>query len=242
MKQVHFLIAILSPYMAMTSLGEDTQKDTVAKVEAKTINLEDDLKQRIQALAEKEAELKRITTFLREQEAVKDVHETADNCHDSVEDATELLKNYNTGGETLGAQTEVIEAIYAYAKENSSPCEGEGECEGGKKKQSIKQLLQTYLGMNKPSPSEGKEGEGSPQSGNEQPGEGEDGEEGDSAQKQPGKGGKGNSYNASSKQYGDIEGKGEERRFVPKAGGLNNDDIPAEFQEIINAYNKTLNN
>ena len=105
-------------------------------------------------------------------------------------------------------------------------------------KQNLQHLLQQYLGINQQSQNEQSE-EQQPQEGSEQGDPSQSSEAQDPAGA-PGEGMDGSSNTSSSRQQGDIDFKGNQRRFVPKSTGSNPDNLPAEFSELIEAYNKTI--
>lgn len=154
-------------------------------------------------------------------------------CRHAMNDAVDLLEDYNTGGPTLAAQSEVIELIYQAAKARmSSPGSG-GQPNGGMKpgSQALMDMLRQLLGMDSDAQS-GQQGE---EEGNGE-GEGRDGRG-----TKPGKGADGKSNMASSQEKGvSNPDAAVESRSVPKSTGLSADDMPSEFRNALDAYNKTL--
>ena len=158
-------------------------------------------------------------------------------------DAVDLLENYNTGGPTLAAQSDVIELIYLAAKARMSmpgggaggklPKFGENGMKPGS--EALMNMLRQLLGMDSESQSmqQGEsEGEGT--------GEGQ-GEGQNNRGNKPGKGADGKSDMASSQERGvSNPDTAVESRSVPKSTGMSADDMPAEFRKALDAYNRTL--
>ena len=126
--------------------------------------------------------------------------------------ATNRLANGDTGGETMAAQTEIIEKIHAAAKERQ---EGGSQSEAGG---AMMEMMERMMGR-KP------EGQGDEK--------GKDGKAGENA----GEGNGGESDASGEANDGASGGKDEERR-VPKAAGGGNQEIPEEFRKLLDAYNR----
>ena len=124
----------------------------------------------------------------------------------------------------------MIELIYQAAKARmSSPGSG-GQPNGGMKpgSQALMDMLRQLLGMDSDA-----------QSG--QQGEEEGNGEGEGRGTKPGKGADGKSNMASSQEKGvSNPDAAAESRSVPKSTGLSADDMPSEFRNALDAYNKTL--
>jgi hypothetical protein len=129
-----------------------------------------------------------------------------------MDEATDRLAETDTGGETMAAQTEIIEKIHAAAKEKQS--QGGGGQSGGAMMDMMERMM-------------GKKPEG------EQPQKGQ----GDQASDKGGGGLTGESGTANEATGGAAGGKSEVRR-VPKAAGGANTGIPEEFQKAFDAYNR----
>lgn len=127
---------------------------------------------------------------------------------DIMDEATDRLAEPDTGGETIAAQTEIIELIHAAAKEKQS----QGS---GKSGSAMMDMMERMMGE-KP--------DGEPKPGNK-PGD------------QGGGGVTGDSDSANDTISGEGGGTGEIRR-VPKATGSANAEIPAEFRKAFDAYNR----
>jgi len=131
-----------------------------------------------------------------------------------MDEATDWLAEYDTGGRTLAAQTEVIEKIYEASKERQKQ-QGSGKS-GGAMMDMMEKMMQE---------GEGKEGE-KPKKGSKPSDKGGGGVTGDS-----------DAANDPSDAAGD--GKSEARR-VPKAAGTAGRALPEEFRNALDAYNRGL--
>ena len=126
-----------------------------------------------------------------------------------MDEATERLAEADTGGETIAAQTEIIELIHAAAKEKQS--QGGGGKSGGAMMDMMERMM-------------GKKPGGEPKPGN-QPGD------------QAGKGQTGESDTGNEASNGQDSGNSETRR-VPKAAGATSAALPEEFRKAFDAYNR----
>lgn len=133
---------------------------------------------------------------------------------DIMDEATDLLAEADTGGNTIAAQTEIIEKIHEAAKERQKKSGGSGS--GG----AMMDMMERMMGKD-PGDQKGK-GKGKGNSG-EQGGEGKGGDS-DSANDAELSAGKGN----------------REQRRVPKAAGTAGIAIPEEFRKAFDAYNRGL--
>jgi hypothetical protein len=129
-----------------------------------------------------------------------------------MDEATDLLAESDTGGDTIAAQTEIIEKIHAAAKEKQS--QGKG---GGKPGSAMMDMMERMMGK-KPGEGEGKEGKGK---GGDKGGTGQTGLS-DTANEATGGQGGGNS----------------QIRRVPKAAGAATLALPEEFRKAFDAYNR----
>lgn len=192
-------------------------------------------KDKSEKLAERQDNLQADTSDIILGETNPKVIDLLKRCRNAMNDAVDLLEEYETGGKTTAAQSEVIELIYQAAKEKNTGSGGEPKPGG----QAMMDMLRQLLGMD----SESSEGQSQP--GNQpggQPGNAAGEQEGENANgKKPGKGGNGKSDMASSQQTGvSNPDMAAEDRSVPKATGVSSDDMPAEFRKALEAYNKTL--
>jgi hypothetical protein len=127
-----------------------------------------------------------------------------------MDEATDMLSESNTGGDTIAAQTEIIEKIHAAAKEKQSQCKG-----GGKSGSAMMDMMERMMGK--------KTGEGK-----ESKGKGGD------------KGGKGQTglSDTANEATGGQGGGNSEIRRVPKAAGAATLALPEEFRKAFDAYNR----
>lgn len=132
---------------------------------------------------------------------------------DIMDEATDRLLGADTGGETIAAQTEIIEKIYQAAKQKQS--EGGGGQSGG----AMMDMLEKMMGKGSQGEGQEKEGKGEGQSGGK-------GQEGESDT--------GNGAN------GGVAGGKVEPRSVPKAAGSAGTTMPEEFRKALDAYNRGL--
>jgi len=130
-----------------------------------------------------------------------------------MDEATDWLAEYDTGGRTIAAQTDVVEKIYEATKERKKQ-QGGGQASGAMMDMMEKMMEE----------GEGKQGE--PKKGNKPSDTGGGGVEGDSDAANEATGGAG-------------DGKSEIRR-VPKAGGTAGAPLPEEFRKALDAYNRGL--
>jgi len=136
-----------------------------------------------------------------------------DQVKDIMNESTDRLAKADTGGETIAAQTEIIEKIHAAAKEKQS--QGQGSKPGS----AMMDMMERMMGKK---PGDGKS-----------PGKGKGGKPSD----QGGGGMTGDSDTANDANGGQAGGKSEARR-VPKAAGTATLEIPEEFKKAFDAYNR----
>jgi hypothetical protein len=140
------------------------------------------------------------------------VIELLDEVQSIMHEATERLAKADTGGVTLAAQTEIIEKIHAAAKEKQS--QGGGSKSGGAMMDMLERMM-------------GKQPDG------EKNGQGKDGQASDQ-----GGGGQSGSSNTGNEAGGGPGGGKSEARRVPKAAGNAALEIPEEFRQALDAYNR----
>ncbi|BCX49732.1 hypothetical protein HAHE_36400 [Haloferula helveola] len=130
---------------------------------------------------------------------------------DAMDDASELLYEHDTGGETIAAETDVIEKIYEAAKERQKQCSGGNPSSpGGAMMEMMERMMGKQPGGQKPGDKPGDQG---------------------------GEGMTGDSDAANEGIAGSAEGKVEERR-VPKGAGTAGKGLPGEFRDALKAYNR----
>lgn len=164
-------------------------------------------------VADKQDELSADVQQLTIEQTVPQVIELLNDVEKIMDEATDRLAGQDTGGDTIAAQTEIIEKIHAAAKEKKKQSGG-----GGDSGSAMMDMMERMMG---------KKPEG------EQPGEGKDGKPGDKG----GKGMNGLSDTANDPTGGDAGGKSEARR-VPKAAGTAGHALPEEFRKALDAYNR----
>lgn len=128
------------------------------------------------------------------------------------------LEKEDVGGETIAAQTEIIELIFEAAKEKQKQGKGEGQ---GKPGSAMLDMMQRMMGQ-KPGG---------------QPGEGEGKKPGKGSGNKGGEGQTGDSDLGNEASGGPNEGKSSERT-IPKTAGKAGAGLPPEFQKALDAYNK----
>jgi hypothetical protein len=131
-----------------------------------------------------------------------------------MDETTDFLASAETGGETIAAQTEIIEKIHEAAKQKQNQ---EGS---GKAGSAMMDMMERMMGKKK-----------------DEQGKGE--KEGKEPGKKSGEGQSGDSNAANSESSGSADGKFEQRK-VPKAAGSAGKNLPQEFQDAMDAYNRGL--
>jgi hypothetical protein len=165
-------------------------------------------------VADEQDELSADVQQLVVEQTIPKVIELLTEVEDIMDEATENLAEADTGGETLAAQTEIIEKILDAARQKQS--QGGGSKSGG----AMMDMMERMAGK--------KPGEGEPKKG--------DGK-GDKPGDEGGKGMTGDSDTANEAVDGQSSGKTAARR-VPKAAGSANAEIPEEFKKAFDAYNR----
>lgn len=165
-------------------------------------------------LADEQDELSADVQQLVIEQTVPAVIELLGEVEEIMDEATDRLAETDTGGETIAAQTEVIEKIYAAAKERQSA--GSGGQAGG----AMMDMMEHMMGK------KGKQGAGEGEG--EQPGD------------QGGEGMTGESDAANEAAEGDVDGGKVEVRSVPKASGNIPLEVPEEFRKAFDAYNRGM--
>lgn len=101
-------------------------------------------------LAGQQDELQADTSDLILGETNENVVDLLKKCRHAMNDAVDLLEVYNTGGQTLAAQSDVIELIYQAAKAKMTGAGGQPKPGG----QALMDMLRQLLGMDNDSQSE----------------------------------------------------------------------------------------
>jgi hypothetical protein len=167
-------------------------------------------------VADEQDELSADVQQLVVEQTIPKVIELLTEVEDIMDEATENLAEADTGGETLAAQTEIIEKILDAARQKQS--QGSGSKSGG----AMMDMMERMAGK-KPGEGELKKGKG----------EGK----GDKPGETSGQGMTGDSDAANEAVDGQSGGKTAARR-VPKAAGSANPEIPEEFKKAFDAYNR----
>lgn len=204
----HWIITGLSLIATAALTAEDRPKaDTPEKH-----------KEASEKVAEDQDELSADVQQLVIEQTVPKVIELFNEAEKIMDEATDRLDEADTGGETIAAQTEVIEKIHEAAKERQKQSKnGQGKSGGA-----MMDMMDRMVEGEKEGDKEGKaKGKGKGKKPGQEGGEGQTGES-DTANEgiDPGAGGK------------------SEIRRVPKAGGAATLEIPAEFRKAFDAYNR----
>lgn len=163
-------------------------------------------------LAEDQDELSADVQQLVLEQTMPKVIELLEEVEEIMDETTDRLDQTDTGGETIAAQTEIIEKIHAAAKQRQSQG-GSGQSGGA-----MMDMMERMMGKKPGGDGKGK-GKG------DQPGE------------QAGEGSTGLSDTGNEAVAGDAGGKSEARR-IPKAAGSAGLEIPEEFRKAFDAYNR----
>ena len=142
------------------------------------------------------------------------VIELLEGVEQAMDEASGLLLEFDTGGITIAAETDVIEKIFEAAKERQRQ-QGQQQGEG---QGAMLDMMERMMGK---------------EPGGEQPGQ----QPGQQGGEQGGEGQTGDSDSANSASNGASTGKEEERR-VPKSSGKAGQSLPREFQDALDAYNR----
>lgn len=161
-------------------------------------------------LADEQDELSADVQQLVIEQTVEDVIKLLSEVETIMDEATDKLAERNTGGDTIAAQTEIIEKIHQAAKARQQ--QGGGSGAGS----AMMDMMERMMGK-----------QDSEKGGKKEPGE------------QAGLGSKGESDEANEKVDGNGGGDSVERR-IPKAAGSAGKSLPIEFQAALDAYNRGL--
>lgn len=187
----------------ISSAAEETRGQALAKHKegsAKVADDQDELSADVQQLVIEQTQPK-VIELLREVEKI-------------MGEATDNLAKADTGGDTIAAQTEIIEKIMAAAEQKQSS--GGGGKSGG----AMMDMMKRMTGKDPDGDQKGK-------------GKGKNGKPSDTGSN----GQEGESDTANEANGGEAGGKNEVRR-VPKAAGNASAEIPEEFRKAFDAYNR----
>ena len=203
--------ALLWIAAALTCAAEEEKEQDLA---AKIANHQEGSRK----LAESQDELAADVQQLIIEQTQPTVIKLLEGVNEAMDEASGLLIEYDTGGVTIAAETDVIEKIFEAAKERQKQQQQQNGQQQGQSGSAMMDMMQRMLGM---------EPDG------QQPGQ----QPGQQAGNQGGEGKTGLSDAANSANGGAAGGKIEERR-VPKASGKTGEGLPREFQESLDAYNR----
>ena len=161
-------------------------------------------------VADQQDELAADVQQLTIEQTVPQVIELLNQVTQIMDEATDKLSEYDTGGTTLAAQTEVIEKIHAAAKEKQK------QHGSGQSGSAMMDMMERMMGKKPDGPGKGKDGKPSDTGSN---------------------GMTGLSDEANGATEGQSSEKSEARR-VPKAGGSAGRALPEEFRKALDAYNR----
>lgn len=165
-------------------------------------------------LADEQDELSADVQQLVAEQTHPKVIELLGQVEDIMDEAVERLAEADTGGDTLAAQTEIIEKIHAAAKQRQAEG-GQGKA-GGAMMDMMERMMGKEPGAKKPS--QGQGGKPSDQGAN-------------------GTGGASDTTHAADGGAG--AGAAGQRR-IPKAAGAAGAEIPEEFRKAFDAYNRGM--
>jgi hypothetical protein len=200
MKPVILIAGLSLCCSAFLSASDDAPEDLLAKHKDGSAKL-----------ADEQDELSADVQQLIIEQTVPQVIELLGQVEDIMDEATDKLAEADTGGETIAAQTEIIEKIHAAAKQKQS--QGGGGKSGG----AMMDMMERMMGKNPDGEGKGKNGKPKDDGG--------------------GGGMTGGSDTGNEAAGGETGGKTEQRR-VPKAAGNAGQEIPSEFKKALDAYNR----
>ncbi len=166
-------------------------------------------------LADEQDELSADVQQLVIEQTVQQVIDLLTEVEGIMDETTDYLVETETGGETIAAQTEIIEKIHQAAKAKQQ------QGQAGDPGSAMMDMMERMMGK--------KEGEG----------EGKGKGKGDKPGDQAGQGQTGDSDAENDVDGGDSTGN-VEKRTVPKSGGTAGKSLPREFQQALDAYNRGL--
>lgn len=164
-------------------------------------------------LATDQDELSADVQDLIDEQTSEQVIQLLEEVEEIMGETIDRLDKTDTGGETIAAETEIIEKIFDAAKKRQQQSQQEGK--GSPQGEGMMEMMEQMMGKSGDQP--GK-----------QPGQGE------------GKGGQGKKgdSDASNDKFGGKNAGDSESRTVPKAAGKAGTGLPPEFQKALDAYNK----
>jgi len=163
-------------------------------------------------VADRQDELSADVQQLAAEQTVPKVIELLRQVESMMDEATDQLAAFETGGNTIAAQTEVIEKIHEAAKEKQKQS-------GSSSGSAMMDMMERMMDKSPDGDQQQKDKNG------QKPGE------------KGGKGMTGDSDAGNTADGGLASGKSENRR-VPKAAGNTGHALPEEFQKALDAYNR----
>lgn len=164
-------------------------------------------------VAEQQDELAADVQQLTIEQTVPQVIELLNQVEKIMDEATDKLADADTGGDTLAAQTEIIEKIQAAAKEKQK------QKSGGQSGSAMMDMMERMMGKKPDGDQPGKQGKNG------------------KASDKGSNGMTGESDSANGVTEGETSGKSEARR-IPKASGNAGHVLPEEFRKALDAYNR----
>jgi hypothetical protein len=205
MKTSLTLLSLLS--IGLVAAEEPAKKDTAAILS--------EHQQGSTKTSVKQDELAADVQQLRIEQTNPEVIKLLDEVETIMDEASENLLDANTGGDTIAAQTEVIEKIFEAAKKKQQQ-QQQGQGQGA---QGMMEMMKRMMG------------EGS---------EGDEKKPGNKPGNKPGEGMKGESNTGNTANNGSGNGEKAEERRIPKASGVAGQEFPEEFRKALDAYNRAL--
>jgi hypothetical protein len=199
--------AIFMLSAALACAAEEKKEDLVTKIA--------EHQEGARKLAEKQDELAGDVQQLVIEQTQPTVIVLLKEVSDAMDEASGLLIEHETGGVTIAAETDVIEKIFAAAKERQKQQGQQGQSGGA-----MMDMMQRMLGMTPDGEQPGGQPGGKP------------------SQQGDGEGMTGLSDSANGANGGGANGGKVEERRVPKASGTAGQSLPKEFQEALDAYNR----
>lgn len=192
--------------------GQDLQP-VAGNSEEKLAQLSEQITKGAEELAYVQDELVGDVMELIEDQTVPQVIALLEEVEKIMVEVTDNLIEAKTDGATIAAETEVIEKIFEAAKKKQQSGDGESQESMG----AMLDMMQRMMGV--------------------EPGDQKPGQEGEKPGEQAGEGSTGDSDAKNGANKGNSEGSGEERT-IPKGSGLSGRDLPLEFRQLLDAYNK----
>ncbi|MGE9268012.1 MAG: hypothetical protein ACQKBY_07935 [Verrucomicrobiales bacterium] len=167
-------------------------------------------------LADDQDELSADVQDLIDEQTAEQVIQLLEEVEDIMGETIDRLDQQDTGGETIAAQTDIIEKIFEAAKQRQQQQQESGQ-QPSPQSGAMLDMMQRMMGQ--------------------EPGDQPGAQPGQQPGNQGGEGMTGDSDAANESSGGPNEGE-TEARTVPKAAGKAGGGLPPEFQKALDAYNK----